>query len=52
MTPISRWCATRRQRISRILRRGQLIVLECTTYPGTTEEIVVPMVEAAGFDDR
>ena len=36
-------------RIGRILRRGQLIVLECTTYPGTTEEIVVPMVEAAGF---
>ena len=37
------------ERISRILRRGHLIVLECTTYPGTTEEIVVPMVEAAGF---
>jgi UDP-N-acetyl-D-glucosamine dehydrogenase len=36
-------------RIGRILRRGQLIVLECTTYPGTTEEIVVPMVEAAGL---
>lgn len=36
-------------RIGRVLRRGQLIVLECTTYPGTTEEIVVPMVEAAGF---
>jgi UDP-N-acetyl-D-glucosamine dehydrogenase len=25
---------------------GQLIVLESTTYPGTTEEIVAPMVEA------
>ncbi len=25
---------------------GQLIVLESTTYPGTTEEIVVPMLEA------
>jgi len=36
-------------RVSRILRKGQLIVLECTTYPGTTEEIIVPMVERKGF---
>jgi UDP-N-acetyl-D-glucosamine dehydrogenase len=28
------------------LRVGQLIVLESTTYPGTTEEIVVPLLEA------
>jgi UDP-N-acetyl-D-glucosamine dehydrogenase len=27
------------------LHRGQLIVLESTTYPGTTEEIVLPMLE-------
>jgi len=27
--------------ISRHLRRGQLVVLESTTYPGTTEEVVV-----------
>jgi len=27
------------------LRAGQLIVLESTTYPGTTEEIVVPLLE-------
>src|SRR6202051_3439302 len=27
------------------LREGQLIVLESTTYPGTTEEIVVPGLE-------
>ena len=26
-------------------REGQLIVLESTTYPGTTEEIVIPMLE-------
>jgi UDP-N-acetyl-D-glucosamine dehydrogenase len=29
------------------LRRGQLIVLESTTYPGTTEEIVQPILEEA-----
>ena len=28
------------------LRAGQLIVLESTTYPGTTEEILVPILEA------
>jgi len=27
------------------LREGQLIILESTTYPGTTEEIVVPLLE-------
>jgi UDP-N-acetyl-D-glucosamine dehydrogenase len=27
------------------LRVGQLIVLESTTYPGTTEEVVVPLLE-------
>ncbi len=27
------------------LREGQLVVLESTTYPGTTEEIVVPLIE-------
>ncbi|HKD80948.1 MAG TPA: nucleotide sugar dehydrogenase [Candidatus Angelobacter sp.] len=27
------------------LRAGQLVVLESTTYPGTTEELVVPIVE-------
>ena len=28
------------------VRAGQLIVLESTTYPGTTEEIVIPLLEA------
>lgn len=27
------------------IRQGQLIILESTTYPGTTEEVVVPMLE-------
>jgi UDP-N-acetyl-D-glucosamine dehydrogenase len=30
------------------LRAGQLVVLESTTYPGTTAEVVVPAIEAAG----
>ena len=31
------------------LQRGQLIVLESTTYPGTTEELVLPILEANGL---
>lgn len=31
------------------LRRGQLIVLESTTYPGTTDEDVKPILEATGL---
>ncbi|MBI3288059.1 MAG: nucleotide sugar dehydrogenase [Elusimicrobia bacterium] len=36
-------------RIARRLRRGQLIILESTTYPGTTEEAVRPALEAGGL---
>ena len=31
------------------LRPGQLVVLESTTYPGTTDEVVQPMLEAKGL---
>jgi UDP-N-acetyl-D-glucosamine dehydrogenase len=31
------------------LKRGQLVILESTTYPGTTDEVVQPMLEAGGF---
>jgi len=35
--------------IADTLRKGQLIVLESTTYPGTTEELVLPRLEATGL---
>lgn len=35
--------------IAKHLRRGQFIVLESTTYPGTTEEIVKPILEHTGL---
>jgi len=31
------------------LRRGQLVVLESTTYPGTTDEVLKPALEASGL---
>jgi UDP-N-acetyl-D-glucosamine dehydrogenase len=31
------------------LRAGQLIVLESTTYPGTTRDVVLPILEAGGL---
>lgn len=31
------------------LRAGQLLILESTTYPGTTDEVVQPMLEARGL---
>ena len=34
---------------ARRLRRGQLVVLESTTYPGTTDQEVLPILEASGL---
>jgi len=31
------------------LRKGQLIVLESTTYPGTTQDLLLPVLEATGL---
>ena len=37
------------QQIAPHLRRGQLIVLESTTYPGTTLEVLRPILETSGL---
>src|ERR1051326_2476577 len=37
------------EEIKKRLRRGQLIILESTTYPGTTDEVLLPMLEATGL---
>src|SRR5277367_4709425 len=36
--------------IAPYLREGQLIVLESTTYPGTTEEVLVPLLESGNVN--
>jgi len=35
--------------IQKRLRRGQLVILESTTYPGTTDEVLLPMFEETGL---
>ncbi|MFB0564873.1 MAG: nucleotide sugar dehydrogenase [Candidatus Aminicenantaceae bacterium] len=35
--------------IAKNLRKGQLIILESTTYPGTTEENMLPLLETSGL---
>ena len=37
------------QEIKKTLHRGQLIILESTTYPGTTEEVILPHLEENGM---
>ncbi len=38
------------EEVSKHLQRGQLVVLESTTYPGTTEEVVMPILEKSGLE--
>ena len=37
------------EQIARYLRPGQVIVLESTTYPGTTREVILPQLQASGL---
>ena len=37
------------EEIKKRLRRGQLVILESTTYPGTTDEVLLPMFEDTGL---
>jgi UDP-N-acetyl-D-glucosamine dehydrogenase len=35
--------------VASVLRRGQLVILESTTFPGTTRDIVLPILERSGL---
>jgi len=37
------------QQVARHLHKGQLVILESTTYPGTTDELVLPMLSETGL---
>jgi UDP-N-acetyl-D-glucosamine dehydrogenase len=38
------------QSIGRVLREGQLVVLESTTYPGTTRDLLVPVLQQGAME--
>jgi UDP-N-acetyl-D-glucosamine dehydrogenase len=37
------------EEVKRRLHHGMLVILESTTYPGTTEELILPMMESTGM---
>jgi len=47
--PDMRFVISTAQTISKNLKRGQLVILESTTYPGTTTELVKPILEKSGL---
>jgi len=47
--PDMRFVVSSARTIAKYLRPGQLIVLESTTYPGTTSELLVPILESSGL---
>ena len=47
-TPDLSYVVSAVESVAENLREGQLIALQSTTYPGTTEEIVLPILERAG----
>jgi UDP-N-acetyl-D-glucosamine dehydrogenase len=47
-TPDLSYIVSAAESVAANLRQGQLVVLQSTTYPGTTEEIVLPILERAG----
>ena len=47
-TPDVQYIVSAAESVAANLRPGELIVLQSTTYPGTTEEIVLPILERAG----
>jgi len=38
------------EQVAKYLHSGQLIVLESTTYPGTTEELILPLLRKTGME--
>jgi nucleotide sugar dehydrogenase len=49
LTPDLQYIINVTQQITPFLRKGQLVTLESTTYPGTTEEVMLPILEVSGL---
>ena len=48
-TPDLSYVRAATQTVADVLRAGMLIILQSTTYPGTTTEVVQPLLEAGGL---
>jgi nucleotide sugar dehydrogenase len=51
LTPDLQYIQAVTAELAKRLRPGQLVSLESTTYPGTTEEVMKPMLEASGLEE-
>jgi len=51
LTPDLQFVEAVTREVARHLRPGQFISLESTTYPGTTEEVIKPLLEATGLKE-
>ncbi len=49
--PDTSFIAAAGESIARYRRPGQIIVLQSTTYPGTTEKVLLPLFEVNGFKE-
>ena len=48
-TPDLSYTSAATRTVASILRRGMLVILQSTSYPGTTVEVVKPLLEASGL---
>ncbi len=46
--PVTTYVSSVAESVAQYMRKPQLVVLESTTYPGTTEEVVLPVLERSG----
>ena len=51
-TPTSPTSSPRPTQVARYLHAGQLVILESTTYPGTTDELILPQLDATRAQGR
>ena len=47
--PDMSYVATAAEQVAKHLHPGMLVILESTTYPGTTEELILPLLERGGL---
>lgn len=49
LEPDLKYVVATAEAISKVLRAGQIVILESTTYPGTTIEVLQPILEKSGL---